>query len=97
LNGGILSITQRRNFLMNSYSPLNREVGQRIRALRRAARLSQESLGDAIDASQAAISYAENGNANINSIFSIYDRLITSELAETRTPGGAYRVGRLKN
>ena len=80
----------------NQNIQVNRQVGQRIRALRRAAKLSQESLGNAIDTSQTAISFAENGKASLDSIFGIYDELVRSGLTEPRTNGGAYRVGRLK-
>jgi len=79
---------------MNTF---NQQLGQRIRARRRAASLSQESLGGALDVSQATISNAENGKSDTESIFGIYDQLVRSGLTESRTAGGAYRVGRLKN
>jgi transcriptional regulator with XRE-family HTH domain len=66
-----------------------------IRNLRRNHSVSQASLGDAIGLTQPQVSLLERGGCQLAVTARHVDEIIQLNLMEHRTPGGAFRVGRL--
>lgn len=71
-------------------------LANRIRTKRRASDASQEALANVTGVSQSTVSRIENAHAPLPFTADMYDALLLSGLTEPRTPGGAYRVGRLR-
>ena len=71
-------------------------LANRIRTKRRASDASQEALANVTGVSQSTVSRIENAQAPLPLTADLYDALLLSGLTQQRTPGGAYRVGRLR-
>lgn len=67
-----------------------------IRADRRTRRASQTALGNVLGLTQPEVSYLENGKFPLPLTAHYAEVVHASVIQQSRTPGGAYRVGRLK-
>ena len=67
-----------------------------IRDERRARRASQTALGTILGLTQPEVSFLENGKLPLALTAECAERVIASTIAQSRTKGGAHRVGRLR-
>jgi len=73
----------------------NNLLANYIRNHRRNHSVSQASLGDVIGLTQPQVSLLERGGYPLAVTAKLVDEIIQLNLVEHRTPGGAFRVGRL--